>query len=63
MMSYPGKVFTRNELLEGVFSEMYEGYDRNIDNYMKQIRKKLPGEPGRGAQIETVYGVGYRYMP
>lgn len=60
MMGRPGKVFTRDELLAGAFAELYEGYDRNVDNYMKQIRKKLSG--GKG-QIETVYGVGYRYMP
>lgn len=59
MMKQPGKVFTRNELLEGAFSELYEGYDRNIDNYIKQIRKKLA--EGNG-QIDTVYGVGYRFV-
>lgn len=59
MMQQPGKVFSRNELLAEAFPGWYEGYDRNVDNYMKQIRKKL-GEGG--GRIETVYGVGYRYL-
>ena len=59
MRKHPGKVFTRNELLEEAFLEMYEGYDRNVDNYIKQIRKKLPEKEGK---IETAYGVGYRFV-
>lgn len=59
LTKHPGKVFTRDELLLGAFGAQYEGYDRNVDNYMKQLRKKLPEQGGR---IETVYGVGYRYM-
>lgn len=59
MIKQPGKVFSRNELLEGAFPELYEGYDRNVDNYMKQIRKKMGKGVGR---IETVYGVGYRFV-
>ena len=63
LMACPGKVFSRNEVLEGAFAEEYEGYDRNIDNYVKQIRKKLKQDAGKRDWIETVYGVGYRFMP
>lgn len=63
MMLYPGKVFSRNELIERAFPEGYEGYDRNIDNYIKQIRQKLAMEPNCKEEIQTVYGMGYRYMP
>lgn len=61
LMSYPGKTFSRNELLEGVFPENYEGYDRNVDNYIKQIRKKLADKSEKNEWIETVHGVGYRF--
>ncbi len=60
MMAYPQKVFSRNELIETVFPEAYEGYDRNVDNYIKEIRKKLAVASNKSIQIETVYGVGYR---
>lgn len=61
MMQHPGKVFSRSELIVGAFSENYEGYDRNVDNYMKQIRRKLADSCGKQVWIETVHGVGYRY--
>ncbi len=63
MMNSPGRAVSRMELLEGAFPDMYEGYDRNIDNYIKQIRKKLEKVSGGKKRIETVYGVGYRYIP
>lgn len=63
MMKNSRKVLTRAELLEGAFGENYEGYDRNVDNYMKEIRKKIEQMPEGSQRIETVYGVGYRYMP
>lgn len=62
MMANPGRVLSRAELLEGAFPELYEGYDRNVDNYIKQIRRKLEKVTGGKTPIETVYGAGYRYI-
>ncbi|MBO5373226.1 MAG: response regulator transcription factor [Lachnospiraceae bacterium] len=61
MMQSPGKVFTRSELIEEALSVSYEGFDRNIDNYMKQIRRKIEKSTGESEHIQTVYGMGYRY--
>ena len=58
LRSRPGKVFTRAELLEQAYRGTYDGIDRNVDNYIRQIRKKAESA---GGKIETVYGVGYRY--
>lgn len=63
MMEHPKRVLSRTELLEGAFEEIYEGYDRNVDNYIKQIRKKMELTYNEAGRIETVYGAGYRYMP
>ncbi len=63
LMACPGRAFSREELVENGLSNCYDGYDRNVDNYIRQIRKKLAAEPEQGRQIETVYGVGYRYVP
>lgn len=62
MMRHPYHVLSREQILEGAFAENYEGIDRNVDNYIKDIRKKAKaaGEPER---IFTVYGAGYRYVP
>lgn len=55
----PGRVFTRQELVEAVQGAAYEGYERTIDTHVKNLRRKL-GPEGAGL-IETVFGVGYRF--
>lgn len=60
MMEYPGKVFTRMQLLEGVQDHAFEGYERTIDVHIKNIRKALEPDPAHPAYILTVWGVGYK---
>lgn len=50
------QALSREQLLTGVFGDDYFGNTRAIDNYIKNIRHKLPLLP-----IETIYGYGYRY--
>ena len=59
--SAPGKVFSREELLEKVLGYTYEGYDRCIDAHIKNIRHKIGDRPKNPVYIESVYGVGYRF--
>lgn len=56
----PGKVFTREELIEKVLGYDYEGFDRTIDAHIKNIRHKL--QDYENELITTVYGVGYKFM-
>lgn len=58
MMKNPGKVYTRNQLLDGAWKHEAFVVDRTVDVHIKSIRKKL----GPGADcIETVHGSGYRF--
>ena len=50
------KAISREELLQKFWEEDYYGSDRVVDNYVKNIRKKLPE-----LTIETIYAYGYRY--
>ena len=50
------QAISREQLLDCVWGADYFGNDRIVDNYIKNIRKKLPD-----AAIETIYGYGYRY--
>lgn len=50
------QAISREQLLNSVWGQDYFGNDRIVDNYIKNIRKKLPN-----AAIETIYGYGYRY--
>jgi len=57
---YPGKVFTREQLLEQVWGYDYAGDSRTVDVHIRHIRRKLEQLPGGEQIIETVRGVGYR---
>jgi two-component system alkaline phosphatase synthesis response regulator PhoP len=56
LASHPGKVFTRQELLDQVWGRDVYVVDRTVDVHVRKIREKLNSE-----YIETVKGVGYRF--
>lgn len=60
MARYPGRVFTRGQLLDALHGVAFESYERAIDAHVKNIRRKLELDPRRPRYILTVYGVGYR---
>ena len=62
LASQPGRVFSRLQLLEAAQGVAYEGYERSIDAHIKNLRAKLEPEPRSPRYIETVFGVGYRFM-
>lgn len=60
LMSAPGRVFSRLDLLDVIQGIRYEGYERTIDTHVKNLRAKIEEDPRNPKYIETVYGVGYR---
>jgi len=61
LLTNPGQVFSREQLVEKAFGYDYEGFDRTIDTYIKNIRQKIEDNPKHPDYITTVYGVGYRF--
>ena len=57
---YPGRVYSRFELINHVQGYDYEGYERTIDAHVKNLRKKIEPDPKHPQYVETVFGVGYR---
>lgn len=57
----PGIVFTRDNLIKKALGSEYEGFDRTIDTYVKNIRHKIENDPKEAEYIITVYGVGYKF--
>jgi len=57
LMSQPGRIFTRAQLLNAVRGVAFESYERAIDSHVRNLRRKL--EPGD--YIITVHGVGYKF--
>ncbi len=60
LMSAPGRVFSRLELLDRLQGTAYEGYERTIDVHIRNLRTKIEPDASHPAYIETVYGAGYR---
>ena len=60
LMTSPGRVFSRLDLLDVIQGVRYEGYERTIDTHIKNLRAKIENDPRKPRYIETVYGVGYR---
>jgi DNA-binding response OmpR family regulator len=57
---YPGRAYSRFELINHVQGYEYEGYERTIDAHVKNLRKKIEDDPKQPRYVETVFGVGYR---
>jgi two-component system alkaline phosphatase synthesis response regulator PhoP len=60
LASEPGRAWSRNDLLDRVWSTEYEGYQRNIDPHINRLRKKLENDPKNPHYVLTVRGVGYK---
>ena len=61
LISHPGRVFTRMQILNSFQQDAYEGYERTIDVHIKNIRKSVERIPSKPEYIETVWGTGYKF--
>ena len=62
LMHAPGRVFTREQIYEGVWGYSYLGESKVIDYFVSSLRRKLGGSVD-DSQIRTVRGVGYTLRP
>jgi DNA-binding response OmpR family regulator len=60
LASHPGRVFTRDALLNQVWSQDYFGGDRTVDVHIRRLRSKI--EDPTHVYIETVRNIGYRFI-
>jgi DNA-binding response OmpR family regulator len=60
LASKPGRVFTRDELVEHLWEGDFDGDRRAIDVHMSNLRRKLEDDPRNPRRLHTVRGVGYR---
>lgn len=61
MISQPGRVFTRGQLLDAVHGVSFDSYERAVDAHVKNIRRKFESAPGSPRLLMTVHGVGYKF--
>ncbi len=60
LASEPGRAWSRNDLLDQVWSTEYEGYQRNVDPHINRLRRKIEADPKNPRYVLTVRGVGYK---
>lgn len=59
---HPGQTLTREQLLDELHGIALAGIDRSVDSHIKNLRRKLEFNPDGPKFIETVYGIGYRFL-
>lgn len=58
---YPGRVFTRTQLLEQVWGYSHDGYEHTVNSHINRLRAKIESDPAKPSYVMTVWGVGYKF--
>jgi len=61
LVAHPGKVYSRDELLERIWGYEYDGDTRTVDVHVRHLRLKVERDPSNPEYIETLRGIGYRF--
>jgi DNA-binding response OmpR family regulator len=59
---HPGRAFSREELMDAVWQYSFYSDTSTVTVHIRRLRAKLESDPARPRHIETVWGVGYRFM-
>jgi DNA-binding response OmpR family regulator len=62
MASHPKRVFTRDQLMETVWDYAFAGDTSTVTVHMRRLREKIEPDPARPRYLQTVWGVGYRFV-
>ena len=61
LMRQPGRVYSRAQLLELTQGTTYEGYERTVDQHVKNLRQKIEPDPRNPRYLLTDRSVGYHF--
>lgn len=61
LASHPGRVFTRDQVLDGVWRDMSFVTPRSVDVYIRRLREKIELDPESPRYLKTVRGAGYKF--
>jgi len=61
LVSQPGRIFSRSQLLMAARGVAFESYERAIDSHIRNLRRKIEPLEGESQHIITVHGVGYKF--
>ncbi|MCL7940288.1 response regulator [Halomonas sp. ATCH28] len=63
MMHSPGRIFTREQLMDHMYRDHRIVSERTVDSHVKKLRRKIAETWPEREVIRSVYGVGYKYQP
>lgn len=63
MMSAPGRIFSRDQLMDHMYRDHRIVSERTVDSHIKKLRRKISDVWPEREIIRSVYGVGYKYQP
>lgn len=61
LMAEPGRVFTREQLVDHLAEGGFAGLERTLNVHVRNLRAKIEHDPNQPRYVETVFGVGYRF--
>lgn len=61
LMSSPGRVYSRSDLLDAVWGYKHSGYEHTVNSHINRLRAKLEKDPANPIYVLTVWGVGYKF--
>lgn len=62
-VAHPGRVYSREQLMQAVWGSRYTGTARTVDNFVARLRAHIGDDAERPRHLETVRGYGYRFTP
>lgn len=61
LMSYPGRVWSRTQLIDRLWGNDFFGDERVVDTHIRRLRKKIEPDPSHPSFVQTVVGIGYKF--
>jgi DNA-binding response OmpR family regulator len=62
-VAHPGRVYSREQLMQAVWGARYTGTARTVDNFVARLRGHIGDDAEKPRHLETVRGYGYRFSP
>jgi DNA-binding response OmpR family regulator len=60
-MTNPGRNFTRNEVLERIWGEHFDGLEHTVNSNINRLRSKIEDDPSNPIYLLTIWGIGYKF--
>jgi two-component system OmpR family response regulator len=60
-ISYPGRVWSRSQIIDRIWGSDFYGDERVVDTHIARLRKKIELDPAQPTFLKTVIGVGYKF--